>query len=539
MNKEIDRLKNVNVLYAEDEKELRDITSEFLKSFTKTQYVASNGEDGFNLFLEHQDSIDLIITDINMPILSGMDMIKKIKEINPKIPIIIATAFSNKEYLLEAINIGVDKYVLKPIDISKLLQAMLQSLNYHELKDLYTDNLTKLANKNRLQKDLKYSNNDLLALLDIDEFLATNDLFGEKIGDKILIEFASKMRNYFSSKDFSLYRIESDKFAVSPKNPIDIDTFFVICRDFLDTIESDAFLIDDNEIDVNVTIGIAKGDGEQAYKYTKRIINYARKKFQKIMIYEDSYNIHKSFEQNIMWIKLLKQGFKENLLKAFFQPIVDTKTKEVLKYEALIRYISLDGKVHGPYEFLEVAKKTRLYQNIVKVILDDSLKLIKEKKKKVSINISYVDLIDDKTKKYIYDFLEKNREFVNNLEFELLESEEIIDFNIIKDFITNVSKYSCKVGIDDFGAGYSNFHILSKLDISFVKIDGSLIKDIHNSKELEIIVRTIASIAKDFHIKTIAEFVATENIYEKVKALNIDYSQGYYFDKPLTFEEIV
>lgn len=539
MNKEIDRLKNVNVLYAEDEKELRDITSEFLKSFTKTQYVASNGEEGFNLFLEHQDSIDLIITDINMPILSGMDMIKKIKEINPKIPIIIATAFSNKEYLLEAINIGVDKYVLKPIDISKLLQAMLQSLNYHELKDLYTDNLTKLANKNRLQKDLKYSNNDLLALLDIDEFLATNDLFGEKIGDKILIEFASKMRNYFSSKDFSLYRIESDKFAVSPKNPIDIDTFFVICRDFLDTIESDAFLIDDNEIDVNITIGIAKGDGEQAYKYTKRIINYARKKFQKIMIYEDSYNIHKSFEQNIMWIKLLKQGFKENLLKAFFQPIVDTKTKEVLKYEALIRYISLDGKVHGPYEFLEVAKKTRLYQNIVKVILDDSLKLIKEKKKKVSINISYVDLIDDKTKKYIYDFLEKNREFVNNLEFELLESEEIIDFNIIKDFITNVSKYSCKVGIDDFGAGYSNFHILSKLDISFVKIDGSLIKDIHNSKELEIIVRTIASIAKDFHIKTIAEFVATENIYEKVKALNIDYSQGYYFDKPLTFEEIV
>ncbi|MDX3958918.1 EAL domain-containing protein [Aliarcobacter skirrowii] len=539
MNKEIDRLKNVNVLYAEDEKELRDITSEFLKSFTKTQYVASNGEEGFNLFLEHQDSIDLIITDINMPILSGMDMIKKIKEINPKIPIIIATAFSNKEYLLEAINIGVDKYVLKPIDISKLLQAMLQSLNYHELKDLYTDNLTKLANKNRLQKDLKYSNNDLLALLDIDEFLATNDLFGEKIGDKILIEFASKMRNYFSSKDFSLYRIESDKFAVSPKNSIDIDTFFIICRDFLDTIESDAFLIDDNEIDVNVTIGIAKGDGEQAYKYTKRIINYARKKFQKIMIYEDSYNIHKSFEQNIMWIKLLKQGFKENLLKAFFQPIVDTKTKEVLKYEALIRYISLDGKVHGPYEFLEVAKKTRLYQNIVKVILDDSLKLIKEKKKKVSINISYVDLIDDKTKKYIYDFLEKNREFVNNLEFELLESEEIIDFNIIKDFITNVSKYSCKVGIDDFGAGYSNFHILSKLDISFVKIDGSLIKDIHNSKELEIIVRTIASIAKDFHIKTIAEFVATENIYEKVKALNIDYSQGYYFDKPLTFEEIV
>ncbi|OCM00058.1 Phytochrome-like protein cph2 [Aliarcobacter thereius] len=539
MNKEIETLKNITVLYAEDEKELRDITAGFLKSFTKAQYIASNGEEAFNLFLEHQDNIDLIITDINMPHLNGMDMIKKIKKINKKIPIIITTAFSNKEYLLEAINIGVDKYVLKPVDISKLIQAMNQSLNYHELKDLYTDNLTNLANKNKLLRDFNNTNSDLMALVDLDEFVATNDLFGEAIGDKILILFSQKMREFFSQSRFLLYRIESDKFAIVPKDYLEIETFFAICKEFLEKIENDVFLIDDNEIDVNITIGLANGKGEKAYKYTKRIINYARKKFQKIMIYDDSYNIHKSFEDNITWIKQLKIGFKENLLKAYFQPIVDTKTKEVLKYEALIRYIAPCGKVHGPFEFLEVAKKTKMYPNIIKVILDDSLKLIKEKNKKVSVNISYIDLIDEKTTKYIYDFLETNKKYANSFEFEVLESEEISDFNLIKNFISIVYKYGCIVGIDDFGAGYSNFHILSKLAIDFVKIDGSLIKDVHNSKDLEVIVKTIVSIAKNFGIKTVAEFVATESIYHKVNELNIDCSQGYFFDMPLTFEEII
>ena len=536
---DISNLKNITVLYVEDEKELREVTSSILQSFTKNQYIATNGQEGYDLFLKHDSDIDLIISDINMPILNGLEMIKKIKDINKNVPIIVTTAFSNKEYLLEAIDIGVDKYVLKPVDVSKLLQAMSQSLNYHELKDLYLDSLTNLSNRNKLKKDLKISNSELMALIDIDEFIATNDLFGEIIGDRILKELASKMRNYFDGNNYSLYRIESDKFAVIPKNKMDTKGFFVTCKDFLEKIENEPFLIDDNEIDVNITIGIAEGDGSQAYKYTKRIISYARKTFQKIMIYDDSYNIHISFEQNIKWIKQLKQGFKDNLLKAYFQPIVDTQTKDIIKYEALIRYIDHDGTEFSPYSFLHIAKKTKLYANIMKVILEDSLKLIKNKNKRVSINISYDDILNEKTTKHIYNFLDENIDYASNIEFEILESEEISDFDLVDVFIDNVSRYGCKVGIDDFGSGYSNFHLLSRLDIDFIKIDGSLIKNIHQSKDLEIIVKTISNIAKEFNIKTVAEFVANEDIYNKVKELNIDYSQGYFFDKPLKFEDII
>ena len=78
--------------------------------------------------------------------------------------------------------------------------------------------------------------------------------------------------------------------------------------------------------------------------------------------------------------------------------------------------------------------------------------------------------------------LSEHKELVQKLEFELLESEEISDFNTVTEFIKEVKKYGCTVGVDDFGAGYSNFNMLTNLDIDFVKIDGSLIKEIDNSK---------------------------------------------------------
>ena len=532
-------LKNITILYAEDEKDLREVTHQILKGFTKKQYVAQNGQEGLELFKKYENEIDLIITDVNMPILNGLDMVKEIKKINMNIPIIVATAFSNKEYLLEAIDIGVDKYVLKPIDIAKLLQVMSQSLVYHELKDLYTDKLTNLPNRNKLKKDLDENSIDLMALLDIDEFSTVNDLFGEKIGDTILYELANKLKSYFSNEEYFVYRIEADKFAIVAKqNNKDINEFYDICKIFADKIEKESLLIDEDEIDINITIGIAQGDGARAYKYSQRVINYARTKLQRIMIYNESFKIQQSFEENIKWVKQLKIGFRENLFQAYFQPIVDTQTKEVHKYEALIRYVTKEGVEIAPYNFINVAKKTKLYPNIIKIVIQDSFKLIKNKNKRVSVNISFDDIANSETTSFIYEILEQNREYTQFLEFEILESEEISDFNEVSKFISEIKKFDCIVGVDDFGAGYSNFNLLTLLDIDFVKIDGSLIERINTSKDLEIIVNTIANFSKEFKVKTVAEYVSNEDIYNKIRELNIDYCQGYYFEKPISYDSI-
>ncbi|MFW3412737.1 EAL domain-containing response regulator [Aliarcobacter butzleri] len=531
-------LKNMSILYVEDEKDLREVTHEILKSFTKNQYIAENGQEGLELFKKYEKNIDLIVTDINMPILNGLEMAKEIKNINPNIPIIITTAFSNKEYLLESIDIGIDKYVLKPIDIAKLLQAMSQSIIYYELKELFVDKLTNLPNRNKLKKDLNQTDDVLMAFFDIDGFLTLNDLFGEEIGDGILVELSYKLKEHFPANEYSVYKLDVDKFVVVAVNSgKSVEEFYKYTKSFINKIENQSFLVNENEIDINLTVGVSHANGALAYKYAQRTITYARTKLRKIMIYNDSFNIHQSFENNIKWLKQLKNGFKENKFQAYFQPIVDTQTKEIYKYEALIRYIDENGNEVGPYNFLDIAKKTKQYPNIIKVILKDALKLIKEKNKKVSINISYADISNKNTTKYIYDFLTaQSIEHTKLLSFEILESEEIVDFEEVSRFISEVKKFECIVGIDDFGAGYSNFHLLSKLKISFIKIDGSLIQNIHNSKDLEIIVRTISNIAKEFNVKTVAEFVANEEIYNKVKELNIDYSQGFYFDKPISYD---
>ncbi|MCG3686519.1 REC domain-containing phosphodiesterase [Aliarcobacter butzleri] len=533
-------LKNMSILYVEDEKDLREVTHEILKSFTKNQYIAENGQEGLELFKKYEKNIDLIVTDINMPILNGLEMAKEIKNINPNIPIIITTAFSNKEYLLESIDIGIDKYVLKPIDIAKLLQAMSQSIIYYELKELFVDKLTNLPNRNKLKKDLTQTDDVLMAFFDIDGFLTLNDLFGEEIGDGILVELSYKLKEHFPANEYSVYKLDVDKFVVVAVNSgKSVEEFYKYTKSFISKIENQSFLVNENEIDINLTVGVSHANGALAYKYAQRTITYARTKLRKIMIYNDSFNIHQSFENNIKWLKQLKNGFKENRFQAYFQPIVDTQTKEIYKYEALIRYIDENGNEVGPYNFLDIAKKTKQYPNIIKVILKDALKLIKEKNKKVSINISYADISNKNTTKYIYDFLTaQSSEHTKLLSFEILESEEIVDFEEVSRFILEVKKFECTVGIDDFGAGYSNFHLLSKLKISFIKIDGSLIQNIHNSKDLEIIVKTISNIAKEFNVKTVAEFVANEEIYNKVKELNIDYSQGFYFDKPISYDSI-
>jgi YesN/AraC family two-component response regulator len=127
MSTDVSRLKDITVLYCEDEQSLREVTSGILKSFTKKQFIAEDGAQGLEFFKNNQDDIDLVITDVNMPNMSGLEMAKEIKEINSNIPIIVATAFSNSEYLLEAIDLGVDKYVLKPVNIKKLLDTMTKS----------------------------------------------------------------------------------------------------------------------------------------------------------------------------------------------------------------------------------------------------------------------------------------------------------------------------------------------------------------------------------------------------------------------------
>jgi len=540
MEADISRLKEITVLYCEDEEYLRDITEGILESFTKKQFICKDGAEGLELFKEKQHLIDLIITDVNMPNMNGLEMAKEIKKINPNMPIVVTTAFSNSEYLLEAIDLGVDKYVLKPINIKKLLDIMSKSLLYHELRDLYTDQLTKLQNRNALIKDTKVIEKSTLALLNIDKFSVLNDLYGEDYGDEILLSLVSNIKKAFKSNLYNIYRVGSDNFVVLSKDlNIDIKEFETTCNNFIKITNTNGIQIGEENIDISITIGIAQSNDKHAFEYAQRVIHKARKKYFNLLVYDkEQFEQKKDIQENITWIKRLKSGLSGENFQPYFQPIIDAQTQKIYKYEALIRYIDDSNNEIAPYKFLGIAKKARIYPIIIKIMLSSVLSIIKEKKIRVAVNLSFDDIIHNDTQEFIFNTLEEYKNEAHLLDFEILESEEIEDFDIVRMFIDKIRSYGCHIGVDDFGAGYSNFNMLEALNVDFVKIDGSLIRNIDTLPKHALIVETISDFCTKLGIKTVAEFVSSEEIYQKTKSLGIQYMQGWHFGKAISKDNL-
>ena len=417
---------------------------------------------------------------------------------------------------------------------------MTKSLLYHELRDLYLDQLTHLPNRNALIKNIKTTKTTMLAMVDIDEFSVLNDLYGEKNGDEILVLFAKKIKEYFNNDEYKIYRVGSDKFVVLCKEQDKkIDNFRNSLESFLSHMDTHGIIVSDNIIDLNITIGVAQADDQHTFEYAQRVLQKARKKFIQLMIYDKAnFEQKEDFEENIKWIKKLKNGIVEGSFQPFFQPIVHGQTQEIYKYESLIRYIEKDGTEIAPYKFLPIAKKAKLFPIIIRVMLTSVMQTIKEKQARIAVNISFEDIMNKDTYEFIIFTLLSNPEEAKLLDFEILESEEIQDFELVRKFIDSVRTYGCNVGVDDFGAGYSNFNMLEALNIDFVKIDGSLIKEIDHLPKQALIVETISQFCNKLGIKTVAEFVSSEDIYKEVNNLGINYMQGYHFGKPICYADL-
>jgi EAL domain-containing protein (putative c-di-GMP-specific phosphodiesterase class I) len=143
--------------------------------------------------------------------------------------------------------------------------------------------------------------------------------------------------------------------------------------------------------------------------------------------------------------------------------------------------------------------------------------------------------IEDIVNSEFIDFLEHDlisKKIAHLITFELLESESITDYKKVISFIDRVKKLGCKIAIDDFGSGYSNFTYLLKLKPDYIKIDGSSVKNIHTDENSYLITKTINDFAHNLGIKTIAEFVHCEEVFTILKELGVDEFQGFYFSEP-------
>lgn len=468
--------------------------------------------------------------------------------------IIFITIFSFVIFI--AIFIEFNQYILKPIkNFSNVIQSITKSHDMKKrvevednieeidsIKDVfntmldsiehqfYYDGLTGLENRRRLTEKLEEKKNSFLMIINIDSFQEINDLYGNEAGDAILKDFAGFLKENMFGEN-ALYRLHSDEFSYLCDKGMDIEEFKIFASMLSEKISHKNFKIDgNNEVSLSATFGISYGYGT-LLENADIALKIAKKNKKDFLVYDETMHMVKEYEKNFEWTKRLKKAIEEDKIVPLFQPIVDCKTQEIIKYEALMRMIDANGAYIAPIHFLELAKKNKLYHQLTKIMIEKTFEKFQNLPYSVSINLSVEDILNRDVNKFIMDKL-KESSIGEKIVFEIIESEGIENFDQVLEFINSVKKYKVRIAIDDFGTGYSNFDYLMKLKVDYIKIDGSMIKGVDIDSNSQMITKTIVNFAKSMGIKTIAEFVHSKNVFTKVQELEVDFSQGYYFGEP-------
>ncbi len=411
----------------------------------------------------------------------------------------------------------------------------------HEITELYnkqqeleklalTDLLTSLNNRAKLIQDLQTSISPALCILDIDGFANINDFYGHEIGDFILTTLGKNLLSYTHEHATRVYRYTSDRFVLL-NDEMSRDSFLGLVERVV--LKSDAFEYHFNDITITIKLSVAVSfeSKEVIMQSADIILAELKKRNLNFLIYDSSLGIEAEIEHNIEWNKKLRAAIKEDNIICYYQPILNNHTGKIEKYESLVRMIEKDGTVVSPFKFLHIAKKSKQYLSITKKVIEHTFEKFKDEEYEFSINLTMEDIISVEINTLL-NFKLNDKRYKGRVVYEVVESEGIEKIEAVYEFIKKAKEASCKIAIDDFGTGYSNFEYLIKLSPHYIKIDGSMIKHITSNQDSEEVVRTIIDFAQKRNLKTIAEFVSSKEIYEKVIELGIDYSQGYYIGEP-------
>lgn len=412
------------------------------------------------------------------------------------------------------------------------------------IQNLYTDPLTGLPNRMRLYDDLNESQNPNLFVVNIDSFRQVNDFFGNQIGDYIIGEMGVRLKTAVNGQG-TVYRIHGDEYAVLVNKCWEDTLLEEMALKLNDAVTRTPYVHREADIRISVTIGCAYGGnssppgadgGPGIWKGLTNQANMAmrRARSQKkdFLLYNDNLEVFQEYEHNLFWTAKIREALEENRIIPYFQPILNHATGKVEKYECLVRLEEKSGTMVSPVSFLDVAKRSRLYESLTKTVISRSLERFRQSSCEFSVNISVEDVMNEDTRRFILDLMTRNPEPARRAVFEILESEGIENYTELNRFIQEVKALGAKIAIDDYGSGYSNLAHIMKLQADYIKIDGSIIKDICTSSLSRVLVKNVVATARELGMKTIAEFVSQEDIFRTVRELGVDYSQGYYVGAP-------
>ncbi len=421
----------------------------------------------------------------------------------------------------------IDFFGVYPVDIGedRLLDCAYDALSCIKNPNTGISGLAHLLKKIRENREHVIA---VIALDNIDFFYAA---YGFEFGDEIIAGAVDFLDDIKPTGSY-LYEIRNDRYALLFSSS-DINTAIDFAMMLNAAQNSEKIVAGEVEVNVSFSMGIAMGAGDELLTTGRLALKEAQTSASRSYhVYDGKTTDEILQEHNLRWIQKIKGSLERNCIEPYFQPIYNNKTKTIEKYEVLARIVDED-EVFSPMEFMGSAKKAGLMPNVSYMIITKSFSYFANNNSEFSINISEDDLRTNR----LIDFL-KNR--CDNFKIdpkrvcvEILESIGSTKNDSIMNQIKGLKEIGFRIAIDDFGTESSNFSRVFDLEADYIKIDGSFIKSIDTDKKSYKIAKSITTFAKSIGALTIAEYVHSQSVYDTVLELEIDYSQGYFFGKPL------
>ncbi|TFH88431.1 bifunctional diguanylate cyclase/phosphodiesterase [Billgrantia azerbaijanica] len=469
-----------------------------------------------------------------------------------------------KSLLLEApkiggiVGIGVQSDLaqdpLRHIVIDGILSTLLNLVGsvkaiYKYTKDLEfyatRDPLTALHNQ-RVFKDLlgyevgraqRHRYSFSLLMMDMDNFKTVNDRYGHAFGDQFLQAFAETLTKSVRPGDF-LARYGGDEFAIILPETGEEQAYSVALRIAQHLSEQVLLAPDGTTVRATTSIGIAAyprhaSDAHDLFLMADNMMYKAKRKGKNCIALPDDDEVAAIFREVGEKNQMVLSALEEQRIVPFFQPIADAQTGEVNIHELLMR-IQIDDRVVPAGEFVDIAEGIGVIHKMDYQLIEKAFAQVREQgyEGMLFINLSPKSLI-------IGEFIGRIHQLAidygirpERIVFELTERETVSNLKLLEKFVLDLKLEGFNFAIDDFGSGFSSFRYLKQFPIDVIKIEGEFIRNMTNDVKYMAFVKSIVTLARSLGVSTIAEFIEDEEVFEAVKALGIDYGQGYYLGRP-------
>ena len=427
--------------------------------------------------------------------------------------------------------------------VSILILATLLYRYYIFRKKFLKDTISSAYSREYL--DEFFSKNSLnqyhALLIDIDEFRVINSKYGYSAGNRVLEEFVSAIRLFLSEYHCDLvFRIGGGEFVVVIKK--DLISINEITKGLFIRLKEKRYFINDEIFQIKLSMSAMEipNDVVSWYKVLRfldeKLLDIKKKGKNNFAI------IDKTSKNDLKYsdIDYIKDRLENEDVKCIYQPIFYTKERKIAKFETLVRLYDVDDdRDISPYFFMGKIRGTSQYLKLSRIVFKEIFKTLESYPDiELSVNLNLDDLYNQEMLEMLDSVLSKHHEYAHRLTFEILEDQEIFDYNVVNEAFNRLRYFGSKIAIDDFGSGYANYIYLIKLNVDFIKIDATIVKELlSNPQKSKEVIKSIKDLANRLDAKVIVEHVSTKEIYQMMIDLDIEYSQGFYLGEPKNIRE--